>query len=119
MLLGSAVGDERRTEQLFPQMVDLVRRLGPGILLIEDDALAHRGPAAAVLHRPAQAGPTRRGQMTIPGEPLIEGLVLAAGPAEPLQLGELSDEVLRQPFPDFGAYLIIGHLRHRFSGWRR
>ncbi|SHT94992.1 Uncharacterised protein [Mycobacteroides abscessus subsp. abscessus] len=118
-MLGSAVGDKRRTEQLLTQVVDLVRRLGTGVLLVEDDALTHRGPAAPVLYRPAQAGPARRGQVTIPGKTLLEGLVLAAGPAEPLQLGELSDEVLRQPFPDFGAYLIIGHLRHRFSGWRR
>ena len=37
------------------------------------------------------------GEVPVPGQPLLERLVLAARPAQALQRGEVADEVLRQP----------------------
>jgi hypothetical protein len=53
-----------------------------GHLLVEGQA------AAAVLDRPGRAGPAVCGEVAFPVEALLERLVLAAGAAEPLELGE-------------------------------
>ena len=57
LLLGRAVVDQGRAEQPLAHDVDPARRRGPGVLLVEDDLLGHGGAPAAVLDRPAQAGP--------------------------------------------------------------
>ena len=87
-------------------MVDLVGRVGAGVLLVEGDAVRDRQAPAAVLDRPAQAGPAGRGQMLVPRQPFLEGLVLAPRAAEALERGEFADEVVGEPVADLGPELL-------------
>ena len=67
-------------------------------------SVAPRPPCSA---RPAQAGPARRRQVPVPGQPLGVCLVLATGAARPPQRGEAAGEVVRQPLPDLMAELLV------------
>ena len=87
-------------------MVDLVGRVGAGVLLVERDAVRDRQAAAAVLDRPAQAGQPGGRQMLVPRQPFLEGLVLAPRPAEALERGEFADEVVGEPVADLGPELL-------------
>jgi hypothetical protein len=40
--------------------------------------------------------------MLVPPAPFIESLVLAARSAEPLERGELTDQIVGEPLPDLG-----------------
>ncbi len=40
--------------------------------------------------------------MLVPGPSFLERLVLATRPAEPLERGELTDEIVGQPLADLG-----------------
>src|SRR5205823_6330265 len=60
-----------------------------------------------VLGGPAQAGPARRGQVPVPGEPLVVPLVLAARPARAAQSGELAGQAGFQPRTHLGAELLV------------
>ena len=62
-----------------------MRRVGARVLLVEDHLLRGRRAAAAVLDRPAEARPAGGGQVLVPREALVEGLVLAARTTEPAQ----------------------------------
>jgi hypothetical protein len=42
----------------------------------------------------------------VPGPPLLERLVFATGPAEPLERGEFADQVLGEPIADLGPELL-------------
>src|SRR6185295_4745623 len=93
------------------EVVDAVRRVRAGVLLVEDHLLPQGQSAAAVLLRPAHAGPAVRGQVPVPGEPLLDRLVLPAGATQPLQPGELAAEMVLEPAPDLGPEgLVIGRV---------
>ena len=77
LLLGGAERDQRRPEQFLTEVVDLVGRVGLGVLLVERDLVGDGRAAAAVFFGPAQAGQTRRGQMLVPRQTFLERLVLA------------------------------------------
>ena len=72
LLLRRAERDQRRAEQLLADVADPGRARRAGVLLVEDHLLRERGAAAAVLGRPAQAGPAGRGQVPVPGQPLVD-----------------------------------------------
>ena len=107
LLLGAEL-DERRAEQFLAEVIHPGGCVGAGVLAVEDDALFERRTTTAVARRPAQTRPARGGQVTVPGQPTLEELVLAAGTAAPLQVGELADEVVRQPSPHRGRELVGG-----------
>ena len=65
-----------------------------------------RQTAAAVFLRPAQTGQTGGRQVLVPRAPFLERLVLAIGPAKPLELGEFADQVIGQPLPDLVPELL-------------
>ena len=49
------------------------------------------------------------GELPVPGQPLLERLVVAAGPPRPLQVGALAGQVLGEPAADLGAEgLVLG-----------
>ena len=106
LLLVRAVRDQRRAEQFLTEVVDLVRGVGAGVLLVERDPVGDRQPTAAVLHRPAQAGQTRRRQMLVPRQALFERLVLAPWPAQALERGEFADQIVGEPLADLGPELL-------------
>ena len=97
------VMDQRGTEQPLAQDRDPARRGRPGVLLVEDDLLGDGGAPAAVLDRPAQAGPARFGQHLLPAQTHVEAVGLVARAAPPPELGELADQVLVQETPYFLA----------------
>ena len=107
LLFRRAERDQRRPEQLLAQVADPAGRAAAGVLLVEDDLLRQRGPAAAVLGRPAQARPAGGRQVPVPGQPLFVRLMLAAGTARPPQRGEPAGEALRQPPPQPVAELLV------------
>ena len=72
LLLLGPERDQRRAEQLLAEVVDPGRRVGARVLLVEDHLLPQAEPAAAVLLRPAHAGPAVLGQQPVPGEPLLD-----------------------------------------------
>jgi hypothetical protein len=45
--------------------------------------------------------------MAVPREPLLEGLVLTSGSAEPTQAGELTGEIVGQPLTDGRGELLV------------
>jgi hypothetical protein len=106
LLLGRAVGDQRRPEQFLAEVVDLVGRVRAGVLLIERDAVRNRQASPAVLDRPAQAGQTGSRQLLVPRPPFLEGLVLAPWRAKALERGEFADEVVGEPVADLGPELL-------------
>src|SRR5262249_33143235 len=106
LLLGCAVGDQRRAEQLLTEMVDLVGGVGARVFLIERHAVRDGKSAPAALLRPPRPAQTACAQSLFPRPPLLEGFVLAPGPAEPLELGELADEVVGEPCAYLGPELL-------------
>ena len=106
LLRGGAERDQRRAEQFLAEVVDLVGRVGLGVLLVEGHPVRDRQAAPAVLDRPAQARQARRGQVPVPGQPLFEGLVLATRAAETLERGVVADQVVGQPLADLGPELL-------------
>jgi hypothetical protein len=66
LLLGAEL-DQRRAQQLLAEVVHQLRSVGSGVLLVEDGLLGEAEPAAAVLLRPAEAGPAVLGEVTVPG----------------------------------------------------
>src|SRR5690606_21528671 len=77
-------------------------RPGPGVLLVEDDVPAQVEPAAAVLGRPADAGPAVRAEVPFPRQPLVEQRVLVAGAAPAAH----DREVAPQAVLEEGAHLV-------------
>src|SRR6185369_4232316 len=116
LLVRRAERDQGRAEQFLADDRDPGRRAGPRVLLVEDDLPGQGGAAAAVFGGPAQAGPARRGQVPVPGEPLVVPLVLAARPARAAQAGELAGQAGFQPRAHLGAELLVlrrePHLGH-------
>ena len=106
LLLRGSEGDQRRAEQFLAEVVDLGGCVGDRVLLVERNPMRDGQAAAAVLDRPAQTGQAGLREMLIPGEPLVERLVFAAGPAEPFERGEFTDQVLGQPIADLGPELL-------------
>jgi hypothetical protein len=74
---------------------------------MEDDLPGQAGAAAAELGGPAQAGPARGGQVPVPGQPLLEALVLAARAARAAQAGEGAGQVGIEPRAHLGAELLV------------
>src|SRR5438067_1069434 len=73
---------------------------GAHVLLVEDHLLRQRGAPPAVLLGPAQTGPSRASEHTLPLAPQLDALVLVARSAPALDRGEVSDVVLGQPIAD-------------------
>ena len=78
LLLRRAERDQRRAEQLLADVVDPGRRVGAGVLLVEDHLLLDRRAAAAVLDRPAEQVQPAAARCRSHAQPLLERLVLAA-----------------------------------------
>src|ERR1700690_508997 len=81
-------------------MVDLGGCIGDRVLLVERDPVGNGQAPTAMLDRPAQTGQARFREMLVPGAPLFESLVFAAGPAETLERGEFTGQILGQPIAD-------------------
>ena len=79
LLLLGAVGDDRRPAHREAEHVGHLRRAGARDLLVEDRLLDERGARAAVLGRPAQAGPAALVQRPLPGAPELECVRVAGG----------------------------------------
>ena len=107
LLVRRAERDQGRAEQFLAHDRDPGGRVGPRVLLVEDDLLDQARAAAAVLGGPAEAGPARGGQVLVPGEPLVVPLVLAARAARAAQPGELAGQVGLQPFAHAGAEVLV------------
>src|SRR4051812_44612160 len=107
LLLLIAERDQGRSEQLLTEVVDPGGCIGAGVLLVEDHLLEQGEAPAAVLLRPADAGPAGRGEVPVPGDPLVVRLVLASGTALAPQSGEVAGEVVLQPRPDLGAERLV------------
>ena len=111
LLLLGAERDQGGAEQLLAQVVDPGGRIGARVLLVEDHLLPQAQPAAAVLLRPADAGPAVLGQQPVPLEPVLEPLVVAASTAQTAQLRPAAGQVLLQPATDLGAKgLVLGRV---------
>ena len=109
LLLVGPERHQRRTEQLLAEVVDPRGGVGPCVLLVEDHLLPQREAAAAVLLGPADAGPAVLGEVPVPGQPLLDRLVLLARAAEPLDARELAGQVVLEPRPDLGPEgLVLG-----------
>ena len=59
-----------------------------------------------MLGRPAETGQARSGQMPVPRQPFLECLVLAARPAQPLERGVFTDQILGEPVADLRPELL-------------
>ena len=90
-----------------PRWLTRAGALDAGVLLVEDHLLPQAQPAAAVLRRPADAGPAVLGEVPVPGQPLLDRLVVLAGAAEALERGEVAGQVLLQPAADLGAERLV------------
>ena len=90
-------------------MVDLVRGVGLRVLLVERHPMRHRQTTTTMLDRPAQTGQPGSGQMAIPGQSLLERLVLATRSAKPFQRGEVTDQIVGEPTANLGAELLDVH----------
>ena len=102
-----AEGDEGRAEQLLPEVVDRRGGVGAGVLLVEDHLLPQAQPAAAVLGRPADAGPALASQEAVPLEALVERLVVAPGAAEATQRLPLAGQVVLEEGAHVGAERLV------------
>ena len=89
-----------------PKWLTLCGRVGVRVLLVERHPVGDGKAAAAVLLRPAETGQTRGREMLVPCAPLFERLVLAAGPAETLERGEIADQIVGEPLADLGPELL-------------
>ena len=107
LLVRGAEREQGRAEQFLAHDRDPGGRVGLRVLLVEDDLPGQGRAAAAVFGGPAQAGPSRGGQVPVPGQPLVVPLVLAARPARTAQAGELAGQVRFQPFAHVGAELLV------------
>ena len=59
-----------------------------------------------MLNRPAQTGQPGGGQVPIPGEALLECLVLAARAPQTFESGVVTDQVVAEPLADFRPKLL-------------
>ena len=100
--LGGPEMDQGRAEQLLAEVVDPRRRVRTGVLLVEDHLLHEGQPAAAVLGRPADAGPAVLRQVPVPLEALVVRLQVLARPTQPLEVGEPACEVVLEPGSHLG-----------------
>jgi hypothetical protein len=106
LLLGRPKGDQRGAQQLLAEVIDLVRGVGLGVLLVERHPVRGGQAPTTVLDRPAQAGQPGLGQMLIPCPALFERLVLASGPPEALESCEFADQIVGEPLPDLRPELL-------------
>jgi hypothetical protein len=100
---------------------DTRRRAAAGVLLMEDDLPGERSLLAAVPPRPAKASPAGRSKMRVPGQALLEVLMLTARAAKAAQRGEFARHVDFKPGADATAELLVlgGQLNCRLpaAGW--
>ena len=108
-------GDQRRPEELFPDVSEPPRRPSARVLLVERDLLGERRVAPAVLLRPAEAGPPRRGERPLPRPPRLGREVLVARASSPPQGGKLVDEMRLEPPPHVPAERLGVRVRCRPS----
>src|SRR5262249_14928803 len=106
LLLGRSECDQRWTEQLFAEVVDLVGSIGAGVLLIERHPVRGRKPAATMLDRPPQTGQSRGREMLVPCPALFERLVLAPRSAEAFERCEFADQIVGEPTADLRPELL-------------
>lgn len=106
LLLRRSERDQRRTQQFLAEVVDLVRRVGAGVFLVERHPVRGREPPPAVFFRPAQAGQPRGGQALIPRPAFLERFVLAPRPAEALKCREFAGQIVGEPTADLRPELL-------------
>ena len=108
LLLVGAERDQRRAEQLLADVADPGRRVGAGVLLVEDHLLAQRRRRGRRARRASRGRSSRAAaRCRSQAQPLVERLVLAAGPARAAQRGELAGQVVRQPRAHLGAERLV------------
>src|SRR5690606_28122900 len=100
---GGAEGDDRGAEQALADVAQPSRPAGPGVLLVEDHVPAQRQASAAVLDRPADAGPAVGAEVALPGQALVEQGVLVAGPTPAPHGGEVAGQALLEERSDLLA----------------
>ena len=99
-LLVVAEAQQRRPEDVEPDDVDELRRAGRGELLVDDDLLDRRAPAAAELARPCAADVAGLVARGLPAAQDLHPLVERArevGGIEPLACQERPDLGLQRP----------------------
>ncbi len=107
LLLVGAEGDDGRAEQSLADVTEAAGSAGARVLLVEDHLLHQRRAAAAVLARPADAGPAARRELLLPGAPLVDQRVLVAGTAAAAHARELAGERVGQPGRDLAAERFV------------
>ena len=106
-LFFGAEGVQCRAEQCLADMVDATRPAGTGVFFELDNLLGEAQPAAAVFDRPADAGPTRATQTTLPLAALGEERMLVAGAAAALHMSEWAGKLGIDPRAELAAELFV------------
>ena len=106
LLLGSSERDQRGTQQFLAEVVDLVRRVGARVLLVERHPVRRGKPAPAVLDRPPQARQSGFGEVLIPRPAFLERLMLTPGSAQALECCEFADQIVGEPLADLRPELL-------------
>ena len=96
LVVGAEVHD-RGPEEPFADDPDPARPAGARVLLEEDHLLHERRAAAAVLGGPTEPDPSVTTQLLLPRPPLVEALVLVAGPAPAAYRREGAVEPVGEP----------------------
>jgi len=92
---------------LLAQVADPRGGVAARVLFVEDDLLRQRRAVAAVLTRPAEAGPAGRRKARVPGLLLGVRLVLAPGPARAAKRGQTPGQVPGEPLADPAPELLV------------
>ena len=79
----------------------------PGVLLEVDDLLVQRQAPAAVLLRPAHAGPAVGAEVALPGQALLEEGVVVAGPAPAPDDGEVAAQAVLEERAGLGPERLV------------
>src|SRR5262249_24877533 len=112
LLLGGAVRDERRRQQVLTHVVDASRGFRARVLLGPDDLLVERRAATTRFDRPAEPDEPRVPELALPRHAHVEADVLVTRAAASLQLRVLTDDVLGEPGGGVAseALVVVGEL---------
>src|SRR5690606_12051528 len=110
----AAEGYQRRAGQPFANMTDSAGGTGAGVFLEEDHLLFNRRPSAAVLLRPADAGPAAFGQLLLPAFTLFGEHVFVAGAATIAEHLEFAHQIAPQPASHFSAKGFVFRAERQF-----
>ena len=106
LLVGTEL-DEGRGEEALAEERDPSRRVGPCVLLVEDDLLGDAGAAAPVLERPRDAHPAVAPEQPLPLDAHVPARLVGGAAARP-QRGEVAGEMVAEPPAHFGAERGLG-----------